>query len=133
MSSTPRADVPSAVRIAALLFAAYGLMLMAQALLLQSAAGWEQANDFPRALLRLAGCGLIAYALMQGLRWGWWAAVLLGGLWTVTGAAAVLMLTAGDGWSRLPAGAPVFLVAFVAILGTAMALLLQPGSRAAFR
>jgi hypothetical protein len=127
-------EVPRSVRIAALLFVAYGVMVLVNALLLQSTAGWENARDFPRALVRLAGCGVIAYALLQRLRWGWWVAVVLGGLWAVTGAAAVLMLTRAGAWDQAaPGSTPVFLVGMAVILGAAVALLLQRASRDAFR
>lgn len=127
-------ELPKPVRIAALLFAVYGAMVIANAFVLQSSAEWSGANEFPRALLRLAGCGLIAYALLHRLRWGWWIAVVLGGLWALMGAAAVLMITRAGAWERMgPASTPVFLVGMIAILGAAVALLLQPASRDAFR
>ena len=125
-------EVPRAVRIAALLFALYGLMVVGNAFVLQSSAEWANAREFPRALLRLAGCAAVAYGLMRGQRWEWWIASVLGTLWVVTSAIALLLL--GDaGLDQVPPSTPVFLVVVVAVMGTAVALLQQPASRAAFR
>ncbi|HEX2211730.1 MAG TPA: hypothetical protein VHG93_28845 [Longimicrobium sp.] len=130
----PTYALPQPVRLAALLVVAYGVMVVANALVLQSSAGWQGANEFPRALLRLAGCGLIAYGLMQARSWAWWVAVVLGALWALMGAAAVVMLSAADAWERTGSGAaPVFMVGMVLILGAAVGLLLRPASREAFR
>lgn len=132
--TTPPAGVPRSVRIAALLFALYGVLVVVNAFVLQNTAGWAETRDFPRALLRLAGCGLIAYGLMQGRRWAWWAALILGGLWAVTGAVAMLMLASSGSLDQMPApSTPAFIVLFTLMLGTAVALLLQPASRDAFR
>lgn len=130
----PAYELPQPVRLAALLVLAYGVMVVANALVLQSRAGWQGANEFPRALLRLAGCGLIAYGLMQARSWAWWVAVVLGALWALMGAAAVVMISAADAWERMGSGAaPLFMVGMVLILGAAVGLLLRPASREAFR
>lgn len=129
------APVPRPVRAAALLTALYGVMVLANALVLQTAGGWAAAGEFPRALVRLAGCGLIAYGLMRGLRWAWWVGVVFGGFWALMGAGALLVLGRMGAWHTLPLPgfSAAFLVASVLVIGAALALLLQPASRDAFR
>jgi hypothetical protein len=107
--------------------------VVVNAVVMQSSAGWEESRDFPRALLRLAGCGLIAFGLMQARRWAWWIAVVLGAFWAVMGVAAVAMVSAAGAWDRMGASTPVLLLGMAGLLAVAVALLLQPASREAFR
>jgi hypothetical protein len=125
----PEPTLPNSVRLAALLLVAYGVFVV----VMQSSAGWEASRDFPRALLRLAGCGVIASGLMQARRWAWWATVVLGAFWAVTGVAAVALVSAAGAWDRMGASMPVLLLGRVGLLAVAVALLLQPASREAFR
>lgn len=127
--SHPEHTLPKSVRLAALLLVAYGVGVV----VMQSSAGWEASRDFPRALLRLAGCGVIASGLMQARRWAWWATVVLGAFWAVMGVAAVAMLSAASAWDRMGTGTLVLLLGRAGLLAVAVALLLQPASREAFR
>jgi hypothetical protein len=122
------------VRIAALLFVVYGVMVLVNALVLQTAGGWADAREFPRALLRLAGCAVIAWGLLRGDRWAWWTGVIFAGLWAALGGVALLLVARMGAWDNLPLSgfsAP-FLVLSLLITGAALALLLQPASRDAF-
>ena len=124
---------PKPVRIAALLFVVYGVMVIANGLVQQSSPEFARVHAFPRLLLRVASCGLIAYALMKRLRWGWWFAVVFGGVWAVTGAAIVLVAVRAGTWERLGLAMPLFLAGTAVVLGAAVVLLLQRASRDAFR
>ncbi|HST61459.1 MAG TPA: hypothetical protein VLK84_22325 [Longimicrobium sp.] len=132
MPTTPA--VPRPVRIAALLFIVYGVMVLGNALVLQTAGGWADAGEFPRALLRLAGCAVIAWGLLRGDRWAWWMGVIFAGLWAALGGVALLVIARLGAWEKMPLGgfsAP-FLVLSLLMTGAALALLLQPASRDAF-
>ncbi len=123
--------IPRPVRIAALLFIVYGVLVLGNALVLQAAGGWADAREFPRALLRLAGCAVIAWGLLRGERWAWWMGVIFAGLWASLGGVALLVIARMGAWDRLPLSgfsAP-FLVLSLLITGAALALLLQPASR----
>ena len=126
--------VPRPVRIAALLFVVYVVMVLGNALVLQSAGGWADAREFPRALLRLAGCAVIAWGLLRGHRWGWWMGVIFAGLWAALGGVALLVIARLGAWDKLPLSgfSALFLVLSLLITGAALALLLQPASRDAF-
>lgn len=129
------AAVPKPVRTAALLFAVYGVMVLVNALILQTAGGWSDAGEFPRALLRLAGCFAIAWGLARGLRWAWWMGVIFAGFWSLMGAGALLVIARLSAWGTLPMPgvSAVFLIASLLVVGLAFALLMQPASRDAFR
>lgn len=127
--------VPRPVRIAALLFVVYGVMVVGNALILQTAGGWAEAREFPRALLRLAGCAVIAWGLLRGDRWAWWMGMIFAGFWSVLGAGALLVIARVGAWDQLPMPgfSGPFLVAALLVTGAALALLLQPASRDAFK
>lgn len=125
--------LPKPVRVAALLFVVYGVMVIANGLVQQSSPTWSRVHAFPRLLLRVASCGLIAYALMQRLRWGWWGGVVFGGFWALIDAYLVLMIARNGAWDRLGATMPLFMAGTVVVLGAAVVLLLLPASRHAFR
>ena len=126
---------PPSVRAAALLLLAYGVLVVANAILLQTAGGWRDLPEHPRALLRLAGTGLLAWGLHGGRRWAWWTALGLGGLWTALAGVAAVLFAVSDARLLLPY--PRLAAAFVALsmllLGAALALLLSPSARAYFR
>ncbi|HYR09913.1 MAG TPA: hypothetical protein VEQ60_19220 [Longimicrobium sp.] len=126
-------ELPKPVRVAALLFVVYGVMVIANGLMQQSSPEWSRVHSFPRLLLRVASCGLIAYGLMQRLRWGWWGGVVFGGFWAMGGAAVVLMIARAGTWERMGPTMPLFLAGTAVVLGAAVVLLLQPASRDAFR
>lgn len=125
----PQPKLPNSVRLAALLLVAYGVFVVAT----QPGAGWQAPRDIPRALLRLGGCGVIAYELLQARRWAWWVAVVLGAFWAVLALGTVAMVSAAGAWDRMGASTPVLLLARAGLVAAAAALLLLPGSRAAFR
>jgi hypothetical protein len=124
---------PKPVRIAALLFVVYGVMVIANGLVQQSSPQWSRVHELPRLLLRVVTCGVIAYALMKRLRWGWWFGVAFGGAWALIGAVIVLMAARAGAWERMGSTMILFLAGTAVVLGAAVALLLQPASRNAFR
>ncbi|HYW12754.1 MAG TPA: hypothetical protein VE871_12390 [Longimicrobium sp.] len=127
--------IPRSVRIAALLFIVYGVMVLGNALVLQTAGGWAEAREFPRALLRLAGCAVIAWGLLRGDRWAWWMGMIFAGFWAALGGVALLVIARMGAWDELPLPgfSAAFLAASLLVTSAALALLLQPASREAFR
>lgn len=132
-----RTPLPKSVRLAALLIVAYGVLMVLSAVVTKSGWGWEDAGSVPRALRRLAGCGLVAYGLLKARRWAWWAAVVMGALWAVFWAgmavAAVAMVWPAGVWDRVGISTPVLVPVMAGLLAAAVALLLQRASREAFR
>ncbi len=125
--------LPSSVKLAAALFVVYGVAVVLNATAIQGAAGWVAAADFPRALIRLLGTGLIAWGLLHRARWAWWLALVLAAVWLVAGALTVLVLEQGDvHWLR-PSGFQTFLVVSLLCLGLAVALVHSPSGRAVLR
>jgi hypothetical protein len=125
--------LPNNVKLAAALFVVYGVAVVLNATAVQGAAGWVTAADFPRALIRLLGTGLIAWGLLQRARWAWWLGLVLAAVWLVAGALTILVFERGDvHWLR-PSGFQTFLVVSLLCLGLAVALLLSPSVRAVFR
>ena len=133
--SHPRAPapLPHSVKLAALLFVAYGVAVVFNATAMQSATNWIAAADFPRALIRLFGTVLIAWGLLHRARWAWWLGVGLAAVWLVAGALAVQVLERGDVYWLPPSGLQIFLVVSLLCLGLSLALLLSPSARAVFR
>lgn len=123
------------VRLACALLVVYGLLVVANALALQSIGGWEDWRDFPRALLRLGGMLLFAWGLWRGERWAWWGAVGLGVVWLVTGIGVLTMAWLMVGAVDLPMRgfAKAILLVAATLLAVAVGLLLTPAVRAAFR
>jgi peptidoglycan/LPS O-acetylase OafA/YrhL len=126
-------SLPSSVKLAAVLLVVYGAAVVLNATVIQEAGGWAAPRDFPRALIRLLGTGLIAWGLVQRARWAWWLGVILAALWLVAGAAAVLVVERGDVYWLQPSGFQVFLMVSLLCLGLALALLLSPSARRVFR
>jgi hypothetical protein len=128
-----RAGVPRSVSAAAAMFGVYGLAVLVNAATAQGGLGWSDAGDYGRALLRLAGCLLVAWGLLRGERWAWWLALALAILWLAAGTLAMAVLERGDvHWLR-PSGSQLFLAAGLLSLGVAVALLLTPAARSVFR
>jgi hypothetical protein len=125
--------LPASVKLAAALFVGYGLAVALNATVMQAAAGWGAPHDFPRAILRLIGTGLIAWGLLRRVRWAWWLGLLLAVYWLSAGALAVLVLERGDVYWLPPSGFQTLLVVSLVCLGAAVALLLSPSARAVFR
>jgi hypothetical protein len=126
-------SLPSSVKLAAVLLVVYGAAVVLNATVIQEAGGWAAPRDFPRALIRLLGTGLIAWGLVQRARWAWWLGVILAAFWLVAGAAAVLVVERGDVYWLQPSGFQVFLMVSLLCLGLALALLLSPSARRVFR
>jgi hypothetical protein len=130
--------VPGTVRAAAAILAAYGVVVLINALIEQRAIGWSdiEPRGLPRAVVRFVGMVLIAWGLLRGARWAWWLGVLFPGfLVLVGGVSIVAYLAIFDPAAReliSPNTRMLVVVAFVA-LGTAVALLLTRSARAAFR
>jgi hypothetical protein len=129
--NTPDA-LPNSVKLAAALFVGYGVAVVLNATAMQGAAGWVGAGDFPRAVIRLLGTGLIAWGLLHRARWAWWLGLGLAAFWLVAGALAVLVLERGDVYWLPPSGFQIFLVVSLLCLGLAVALLLSPSVRSLF-
>jgi hypothetical protein len=125
--------LPASVKLAAALFVAYGVAVVLNATVMQAAGGWGAARDFPRAILRLIGTGIIAWGLLRRARWAWWLGLVLAVFWLSAGALAVLVVERGDVYWLSPSGFQTFLVASLVCLGAAVALLISPSARAVFR
>jgi hypothetical protein len=125
--------LPNNVKLAAALFVVYGVAVVLNATAIQGAAGWVGAADFPRALIRLLGTGLIAWGLLQRARWAWWLGLVLAVVWLVAGALTVFVFERGDVHWLQPSSIQTFLVVSLLCLGLVVALLLSPSARAVFR
>jgi hypothetical protein len=132
----PRTPLPKSVRFAALLIVAYGVLEVLNAVVMQSGAGWGDVRSFPRALLRLAGCGYIAFELLQARLWAWWTAVVLGAFWALfwvgMAVAAVVWVWPAGVWDRIGISTQL-IPAMAGLPAAAVVLLLQRPSRQAFR
>jgi peptidoglycan/LPS O-acetylase OafA/YrhL len=126
-------SVPRSVAGAAAMFVVYGLAVLLNAIRAQGEQGWSDAGDFGRAVLRLAGCALVAWGLLRGERWAWWLGLALAVLWLAAGAVTMTVLERGDVHWLQPSNAQLFLAAGMIGLGLAVALLLTPSARRAFR
>jgi hypothetical protein len=123
-------DIPRSVRVAAGLILVYGVLVVANALIVGQMLGFTVIESiYPRPLIRLLGTGLMASGLVRGARWAWWLAVLLGGLWVVLGVLGIVALLLTDG-ATLPPSTRVVVPASAVVLGLAIVLLLR--TRAAF-
>ena len=128
------AEQPSEVRIAALLFFLYGLLVLANALSVGLSEGMSVADAaLPRPAVRALGTGLVALGLWRGARWAWWLAVLLAGLWFVAGVVGLAAVFATRSAGALPSRMWWFAPVALSLLGGALGLLFLPGSREAFR
>ena len=126
--------MPKPVRVAAVLFALYGLYVAVNATAWEAIGVRGDAADYPRALLRACGALLVAWGLWRGLRWAWWLGVVLAGVWLVIGVGAfVAALLLGDGALPLPTALLLSLAPGAMLLVAAVVGLLLPRSRAAFR
>jgi hypothetical protein len=134
MSQPNTADnLPNTVKLAAVLFLVYGVMVVLNASVMRSAENWVAARDLPGALVRLLGTGLIAWGLLHRARWAWWLGLGLAAFWLAAGALALLVLERGDLYWLPPSGFQVFLAVSLLCLGLVLALLLSPSTRTVFR
>ncbi len=125
--------LPTSVKLAAALFVVYGLAVVLNAAVTQAAGEWGAARDFPRAILRLIGTGIIAWGLLRRARWAWWLGLVMAAFWLSAGALAVLVLERGDVYWLSPSGFQTVLVVSLVCLGSAVALIISPSARAVFR
>jgi hypothetical protein len=123
---------PPSVTGAALLFVLYGVAAVVNAAAMQNWSGVE-AGSIPRAVLRLAAAGLVAWGLLRGAGWSWWMALALAILWLVSGLAPVVVLERGDMHWLPPSGDQIFLAVSLVSLSIAILLLLTPSARAHLR
>jgi hypothetical protein len=132
-SVTQSSRLPRTVQGAAGLILLYGVLALLNALTMQSQAGWGEPWALGRALLRLLVSGFIAWGLVRLARWSWW--VGLG--WSVfglgLGASAMLVFERGDVHWLAPSRAQFLLGVMLLSLGGAIALLVTPSARTAFR
>jgi hypothetical protein len=125
--------VPTNISAAATMFAIYGAAVLLNAIRAHGELGWSDAGDYGRAILRLAGCALVAWGLLRGERWSWWLGLVLAVVWLITGALTMVVLDRGDvHWLR-PSGSQLFLAVGLLSLGVAVALLLTPSARSLLR
>jgi peptidoglycan/LPS O-acetylase OafA/YrhL len=125
--------LPRSVKVAAAVLLLYGVAVVLNAVMMQSAGGWVAGRDFPRAVLRLLGTLLIAWGLLRRARWAWWLGVILAAFWLAAGAVAALVIERGDVYWLPPSGFQLFLVPSLLALGIVLALLISPSARKAFR
>jgi peptidoglycan/LPS O-acetylase OafA/YrhL len=125
--------VPPSISAAAAMFAIYAAAVLLNAIRAHGELGWSDAGDYGRAILRLAGCALVAWGLLRGERWSWWLGLALAVVWLITGALTMVVVDRGDvHWLR-PSGSQLFLAVGLLSLGVAVALLLTPSARSLLR
>jgi hypothetical protein len=131
-----KANAPATVRWAAVALVAYGLVVLANATVLQIMNDWEGAAEYPRALIRAFGVSIVAWGLLRRAPWAWWLAVVLGVFWLVSSGFALAMflrVRTPEADALLPSGFHLTFGVTTALLALAVALLCHPSSRAAFR
>ena len=122
--------LPSSVKLAAGLFVAYGVAVVLNATAIQGASGWVGAGDFPRALIRLFGTGVIGWGLLRRARWAWWIGLVFAAFWLVADALTVLVIERGDVYWLRPGGYQMLSRRFLALSrpgGSVTPLALRPG------
>jgi hypothetical protein len=132
----PGTGLPATLRWAAIALAAYGLVVVVNATVLQAMNDWVGLAEYPRALIRPMGLALAVWGLLRRARWAWWLGLMLALFWLVTSIFALVMffsVRTPQADALLPPGFYVVLSATFALLGGATALLLAPSSRAAVR
>jgi hypothetical protein len=131
--ATTSSRLPSTVWVAAGLILAYGVLAVANALTMQSQAGWGEPWALGRGLLRLLVSGVIAWGLFRRARWAWWVGLGWSVFGLVLGASRMLVVERGDIHWLAPSRAQLLLGVMLLSLGGAIALLITPSARAAFR
>jgi hypothetical protein len=123
------------VRAAAALLVAYGIIVLVNAVVLQSMANWVEWPQFFRGLIRVVGVSLLAWGLLRGERWAWWGTVGLGGFWLIAGSLLLVgaWFPVSDPTVPIPAFSRTILTVAVFVVAIAIALILTPPVRAAFR
>jgi hypothetical protein len=123
---------PPSVTATAVLIALYGVAAVVNAAAMQNWTGVE-AGSLPRAALRLAAAGLVAWGLWRGAAWSWWMGLALAALWLLAGLVPVLVMDRGDMHWLPPSGQQMFLTVSLVSLSIAVLLLLTPSARAYLR
>ena len=115
----------------------HGLVILVKAIVDQNTLGWENMDPkgFPRAVVRFLGMTFITWGLLRRAHWAWWCGVLLPGFFSVAGIVALgtvwrIRDQAPEAWSVV--SSPL-IVGYTFGLAIAVALLLLPSSRTAFR
>jgi hypothetical protein len=125
--------VPRGIQAAAALFVLYGVSAFLNAVVVLREAGWASPRGWVRAVIELMAAGLVAWGLVRRARWAWGLGVVLGCFWLVTGGITTLVVQRGDLYWLPPSGFQLLLTGSLVCLGVAVALLLSPAGRAAFR
>ena len=124
---------PAGVTAVAALFLLYGIGMVINAAQSQDWTGWVEAGSLPRALLRLAGAGLVAWGLIQGAAWAWWVGLALAILWLAGGLVPVVVMERGDLRWLEPSSDQIVLAVALLSLALAITLLLTRSVRGFFR
>lgn len=131
--SEQRGARPAGVVAAAGFFLIYGIAVVVNAATTQGWTGWIEAGSVPRALLRLAGAGLVAWGLLRGLAWAWWVGLALAIIWLASGLAPLVVMERGDVQWLQPSSDQIYLVVSLLSLVLAITLLLTSGVRGFLR
>jgi hypothetical protein len=121
------------VKLAAALFALYGVSAFLNAAVVLRGGGWSSSRGWVPALIQMIGAGIVAWGLLSGGRWAWWLGLVVGVFWLAAGALTTLVVQRDDLYWLPPSGFQLVLAASLVCLGAAVALLLTPAVRAAFR
>lgn len=124
---------PPQARTAAILFLAYGGLVLLNALLWQIGDVESRPIERFRAVVRVLGIVLIAVGLLRGARWAWMLGVVFAGFWLLMGVLAAGALFGGSADRTMSPLAGLFLLTAVAILATGWVLLLTREVRDAYR
>ncbi|HET7874991.1 MAG TPA: hypothetical protein VFN71_05650, partial [Methylomirabilota bacterium] len=108
--SEQRGARPAGVVAAAGFFLIYGIAVVVNAATTQGWTGWIEAGSVPRAVLRLAGAGLVAWGLLRGVAWAWWVGLALAILWLASGMVPLVVMERGDLQWLQPSSDQVYLV-----------------------
>ena len=135
MQREDRTPIPRTVRIAAVLFLAYGAWVVWRAAAVQIATHWVDGGDFPRAVIRLAGMSLVSYGLLRQRRWAWWLGLLMPLLFLLTVVAGIAIALKFSAQTSLVgiAGSLTDVAVGLGLVVTAVVFLLLPQTRAYFR
>lgn len=133
--SPQREQIPDSVRVAAALITAYGVAVVVNAFIDQTNIGWVEVRPggFPRAALRCVFMTAVAWGLVTRARWAWWAAVVLGSVFSLAGILGTTMLWRIRTEIALPTRPVAVALTSLVVLIVAVLLLLTPSARRAFR
>jgi hypothetical protein len=124
---------PGGVKLAAALFALYGVSAFVNAAVVLRGGGWGSPRGWVPVLIQVIGAGIVAWGLLRGRRWAWWLGLAMGVFWLAAGALTTLVVQRDDLYWLPPSGFQLVLAGSLVCLGAAVAMLLTPGVRAVFR